>query len=160
MQHFANFGIVKKANKQLKRNTYVSESGNGIDKNWSDVRQTDDKAASATGYLGFRKDPYKGYGGMMEESIPHKDFWTTHESKILGSKAKIDQELHLNDALTAVRERVRVIEPKDPLKQFIGRSSNGDLRHRGDSRITSRVESGLPQLTSGDRSRAYSIKNK
>jgi hypothetical protein len=36
---------------------------------FTDVRRTDDPAASPTGYLGFRKDPYKGYGGMMEEPV-------------------------------------------------------------------------------------------
>ena len=36
---------------------------------FTDVRKTDDIAASPTGYLGFRKDPYKGYGGMMEEPV-------------------------------------------------------------------------------------------
>ena len=36
---------------------------------FSDIRKTDDHAASPTGYLGFRTDPYKGYGGMMEEPV-------------------------------------------------------------------------------------------
>jgi hypothetical protein len=42
---------------------------------WSDIRKTDDRAASPTGYLGFRTDPYKGYGGMMEEPIPKPDLY-------------------------------------------------------------------------------------
>ena len=140
MQHFADFGYVKQANKQLKRlneisgnlgstaqenvrmanlapkhrNIPVSE-GMDLEKNkskkylentlrkttrttrknitdplsephhyreisvlpnqknvngFSDVREIQDRAASPTGYLGFRTDPYKGYGGMMEEPIP------------------------------------------------------------------------------------------
>jgi hypothetical protein len=36
---------------------------------FTDVRKTDDLAASRSGYLGFRKDPFKGYGGMMEEPV-------------------------------------------------------------------------------------------
>lgn len=36
---------------------------------FTDVRKTEDRAASPTGYLGFRKDPFKGYGGMMEEPV-------------------------------------------------------------------------------------------
>jgi hypothetical protein len=36
---------------------------------FTEVRKTDDIAASKTGYLGFRKDPFKGYGGMMEEPV-------------------------------------------------------------------------------------------
>ena len=40
---------------------------------WSGIRKTKDTAASPTGYLGFRTNPYEGYGGMMEESIPIKD---------------------------------------------------------------------------------------
>lgn len=42
---------------------------------WSDVRQTSDNAVSKTGYSGFRTDPYKGYGGMMEEAIPIEDLY-------------------------------------------------------------------------------------
>jgi len=41
--------------------------------NFTDIRKTDDLAASTTGYLGFRTDPHKGYGGMMEEAIPPED---------------------------------------------------------------------------------------
>jgi hypothetical protein len=44
-------------------------------KDWSDIRKTGDTAASSTGYLGFRKDPYKGYGGMMEEPIPKEELF-------------------------------------------------------------------------------------
>ena len=36
---------------------------------FSDIRKTKDTAASSTGYLGFRTDPYKGLGGMMEEPV-------------------------------------------------------------------------------------------
>ena len=36
---------------------------------FTDIRRTKDTAASPTGYLGYRKDPYKGYGGMMEEPV-------------------------------------------------------------------------------------------
>ena len=36
---------------------------------FTDIRKTKDTAASPTGYLGYRKDPYKGYGGMMEEPV-------------------------------------------------------------------------------------------
>ena len=39
-------------------------------KNYSDIRKVDDYAAAPTGYLGFQNDPYKGYGGMMEEPVP------------------------------------------------------------------------------------------
>jgi hypothetical protein len=42
---------------------------------WSDIRKTDDRVASPTGYLGFRTDPFKGYGGMMEEPIPKLDLY-------------------------------------------------------------------------------------
>jgi hypothetical protein len=38
--------------------------------NYSEIRPTSDGAASASGYLGYQKDPYKGYGGMMEEPVP------------------------------------------------------------------------------------------
>jgi len=41
-----------------------------LKKDWTDVRKTNDYTASPTGYLGFRTDPFKGYGGMMEESVP------------------------------------------------------------------------------------------
>lgn len=37
---------------------------------FTDIRQTNDRAASPSGYLGFRTDPHKGYGGMMEEPVP------------------------------------------------------------------------------------------
>lgn len=37
---------------------------------WSDIRKVKDEAISDSGYSGFRTDPYKGYGGMMEEGIP------------------------------------------------------------------------------------------
>jgi hypothetical protein len=36
---------------------------------FNSIRKTDDRAASPTGYLGFRTDPYKGFGGMMEEPV-------------------------------------------------------------------------------------------
>ena len=51
-------------------------------KDWSDIRKTDDTAASSTNYLGFRKDPYKGYGGMMEEPIPVQDLYPDGISKV------------------------------------------------------------------------------
>ena len=124
MQHFANFGYIKQANKQLKRlnevtsipvvdgslgktakylsNNYKTPPSEEIDfinrrkmatraerkykaslkekilqgnptpdtQGFSDIRKTDDYAASPSGYLGFRTDPYKGYGGMMEEPVP------------------------------------------------------------------------------------------
>jgi hypothetical protein len=38
--------------------------------NYSEIRPTDDKAASVSGYVGYQKDPFKGYGGMMEEPVP------------------------------------------------------------------------------------------
>jgi hypothetical protein len=162
MQHFADFGIVKRANKQLKNmkeiqktmpfrlgkitaeaasenpdkalkylvgsdnradsskrltrqkrslanidpltkpvgtvthpyygNTFVEEynTQRPPNSNWSDVRKTNDKAASSTGYLGFRTDPYKGYGGMMEESIPLSDFPITKKyySRLTGNTVK------------------------------------------------------------------------
>lgn len=37
---------------------------------FTDIRETNDRAASPSGFLGFRTDPYKGYGGMMEEPVP------------------------------------------------------------------------------------------
>jgi hypothetical protein len=51
-------------------------------KDWSDIRKTDDTAASSTNYLGFRKDPYKGYGGMMEEPIPVQDLYPDGITKV------------------------------------------------------------------------------
>jgi hypothetical protein len=51
-------------------------------KDWSDIRKTDDTAASPTNYLGFRKDPYKGYGGMMEEPIPVQDLYPDGITKV------------------------------------------------------------------------------
>lgn len=45
------------------------------EKDWSDIRKTNDGGASTTGYLGFRKDPFKGYGGMMEEEIPFSELY-------------------------------------------------------------------------------------
>jgi hypothetical protein len=40
------------------------------DKNsFTDIRKVDDYAASPSGYLGYQKDPFKGYGGMMEEPV-------------------------------------------------------------------------------------------
>ena len=146
MEHFANFGYVKQANKQLKRLEEMkspykgrklgeisdpSWSGTPAESvvrgniaatrnkrkdspfnakirddlkypykkrmdisseyrldapEWSDVRKVKDDAASQSGYLGFRKDPFKGYGGMMEEAIPQneieKRLFTT--KKLLG----------------------------------------------------------------------------
>ena len=38
-------------------------------KDFTDIRKTTDGFASETGYLGFRTDPYKGLGGMMEEPV-------------------------------------------------------------------------------------------
>lgn len=54
---------------------------------WSDIRKTDDRATSSTGYLGFRTDPFKGYGGMMEEAIPLRDFPITKKyySRLTGN---------------------------------------------------------------------------
>ena len=43
---------------------------------WSDIRRVNDSAASDTKFLGFRKDPYKGYGGMMEEPVPVNEMLT------------------------------------------------------------------------------------
>ncbi len=136
MEHFANFGYIKQANKQLKniyelqgkgRNetvysslpksisdlslkvekdipVYNTRAGQILDgqkrqsrqgrkdkkdplsipyskgrfpkygeqtyDGFTDVRQVSDGALSRTGYAGFRTDPYKGYGGMMEEEVP------------------------------------------------------------------------------------------
>jgi hypothetical protein len=130
MQHFAHFGYVKAANKQLKKlqeiksrssdmqglgelakgrydrgeaiinsrkeysrmareplEDYLASPLRRITKEnvaqplqvpktgWSDIRQTSDDAISKTGYSGFRTDPHKGYGGMMEESIPIEDLY-------------------------------------------------------------------------------------
>lgn len=47
--------------------------GASAKKDWSEIRKTDDTAASSSGFLGFRNDPYKGYGGMMEEAIPRAE---------------------------------------------------------------------------------------
>ena len=165
MQHFANFGIVKQANKQLKRlnelsispsvRTSTGEGGLGrvaehwasersalqqgtpfyaraghgkrllntrlggdravrasanvdpltrpyekpykpegyIPENpkhpdWSDIRKTSDTAASTSGYLGFRTDPYKGYGGMMEEPVPRQDLLNKTRLK------RVEEELY------------------------------------------------------------------
>lgn len=41
-----------------------------ITEGFTDIRRVSDTAASPSGYLGFRTDPYKGYGGMMEEPVP------------------------------------------------------------------------------------------
>jgi hypothetical protein len=41
-----------------------------ISEGFTDIRKVSDTAASPTGYLGFRKDPFKGFGGMMEEPVP------------------------------------------------------------------------------------------
>lgn len=38
---------------------------------FTEVRANKDPVINA-GYLGFRKDPYKGYGGMMEEPVDYK----------------------------------------------------------------------------------------
>lgn len=132
MKHFANFGYVKAANKQLKRlqemksglptpmgkiseaasnselrgvrageaKRYLESKIQGArhsrasvsNKNdlsfpykkedvpdsrklegWSESRRTLDSTAAPNGYLGYQKDPYKGYGGMMEEPIPMED---------------------------------------------------------------------------------------
>lgn len=143
MQHFANFGYVRAANKQLKKihemqnyetfpldygkrkgkslgavalnakNTgdkkmmqdyllsnkrdvrqgreilkdpltrpIVSEVRTGekspeqLGRDWSDVRKNSDPAINST-YTGFRTDPFKGYGGMMEEAIPIDELYNT-----------------------------------------------------------------------------------
>ena len=55
---------------------------------WSDIRKTDDSAASSSGYLGFRTDPYKGYGGMMEEAVPSNEL-----SKVNRLKRKVSPTL-------------------------------------------------------------------
>lgn len=49
---------------------------------WSDIRKTDDRAASPSGYLGFRTDPHQGYGGMMEEPIPKEIVYPLGESRL------------------------------------------------------------------------------
>jgi hypothetical protein len=133
MQHFADFGYIKQANKQLKRmyetkidpisarnlgelsaekyppdkqyfdsmltrgrytrkqkndttdpltRPIVTEVRTGqkspeqLGKDWSDIRKNTDSAINST-HLGFRKDPYKGYGGMMEEAIPIDELYNT-----------------------------------------------------------------------------------
>ena len=130
MQHFVNFGIIKRANKQLKKLEEIKsrspdmqglgtlaqgryDRGEAIINSrkensrmarepledylatplrrttkenvaqplqlpktgWSDIRQTSDAAISKTGYSGFRTDPFKGYGGMMEEPVPIEDLY-------------------------------------------------------------------------------------
>lgn len=48
-------------------------------KDFTEIRKTGDTAASESGYLGFRTDPYKGYGGMMEEAIPKTEIYPNGE---------------------------------------------------------------------------------
>ena len=38
---------------------------------FAEIRKTNDYAVSPTGYVGFRKDPHIGLGGMCEEGIPY-----------------------------------------------------------------------------------------
>lgn len=141
MQHFADFGYVRQANKQLKRmyetkidpisaknlgelsakkyppdkeyfdsmltrGRYTRKQdtskvdpltnpakpsalvvGDKTNNEWSEIRTTEDKAASPTTYLGYRKDPYKGYGGMMEEAIPSQDLNKRYRSRLTGNWA-------------------------------------------------------------------------
>jgi len=62
-------------------------AGDKTDKEWSEIRTTRDRAISPTTYLGFRKDPYKGYGGMMEEAIPSQDLNKRYRSRLSGNWA-------------------------------------------------------------------------
>ena len=52
-------------------------------KDFTDIRRTLDTAASPTGYLGYRTDPFKGYGGMMEEPIPLQDLSGMKKKNVL-----------------------------------------------------------------------------
>jgi hypothetical protein len=52
-------------------------------KDFTDIRRTLDTAASPTGYLGYRTDPFKGYGGMMEEPIPPQDLLNMKKKEVL-----------------------------------------------------------------------------
>lgn len=49
---------------------YSSPKHIPITEGFTDIRRVSDRTASPSGYLGFRTDPYKGYGGMMEEPVP------------------------------------------------------------------------------------------
>ena len=129
MQHFANFGAIRKANKIKKKTWEKDSTGNSGATRWdinearsmrneenpdplaswqrpynngltarnkiaerrvnprkisasndlskpnldqfTDVRPNEDYAINAE-YLGFRKDPFKGYGGMVEEPVDYK----------------------------------------------------------------------------------------
>lgn len=143
MQHFADFGYVKQANKQLKRiyetkidpvsarnlgelsakkyppdkeyfnsmltrGRYTRKQRNDttdpltrpiitevrteekspeqLSRDWSDIRKNLDSAINST-YLGFRKDPFKGYGGMMEEPIPINELYNT--KKIRNTRSRL-----------------------------------------------------------------------
>jgi len=66
----ADKDILKKKYKLEKGTPKQDQSKNP---NFTDIRKTDDSAASKNGYLGFRTDPYKGYGGMMEETVPDSE---------------------------------------------------------------------------------------
>lgn len=57
-----------------------------LSRDWSDIRKNLDSAINST-YLGFRKDPFKGYGGMMEEPIPINELYNT--KKIRNTRSRL-----------------------------------------------------------------------
>jgi len=78
--------LTKKYRKTI--SNYIPE--NPSSDKWSDIRKTDDYAASNSGYLGFRTDPFKGYGGMMEEPVPKNDITLKNRSVIKGKIRNLD----------------------------------------------------------------------
>jgi hypothetical protein len=65
-----------KSNDPLSEKRTVKSILKNNNDDWSDIRRVDDSAASNTKFLGFRKDPFKGYGGMMEEAVPANEVLT------------------------------------------------------------------------------------
>ena len=94
-KYVRNVNNNKQSNIDPLKKDYIKKSLVDLDQssnpNFSDIRKTTDRAASPTNYLGFRTDPYKGYGGMMEESIPKNELMTS-EGWVRGNKVKSKYE--------------------------------------------------------------------
>jgi hypothetical protein len=169
MQHFANFGIIKQQNKALSRKAtinqgieaasrpYQSRVGVAVpDKqNFNDIRKVDDYAASPSGYLGFRNDPYKGLGGMMEEPVPVKKYKRTETIKPSAEDIALVRkgaETDPNGFLGISRRYRQETAKKDPLTGYLP-PSNEFFDRRGDARIFNREAQGMPQLYKGEAAR-------
>jgi hypothetical protein len=175
MQHFANFGIVKQQNKALSRKVTINQGIEAASKpyqsrvgvpipdkqNFIDIRKVDDYAASPSGYLGFRTDPFKGYGGMMEEPVPTKKYKRTETVKPSAEDialVKRGAEADPSGFLGVARRYRKETAKKDPLTGYLP-PSNEFFDRRGDARIFNREAKGMPQLYKGEDARGQVLLN-